>query len=376
MIKKNYVVSLLVAAVIVQVAVRSYSAEATVLEQAKLNIQALIRADSYDQAKTAIDKLKVDFAADKNLPDALYWLAGEYRWVDKYIFVEGKVQWVGKYNEAKQMYQEIVEKYPGSAAANNALLGIARVNVLMLFQQGDTAGAVAAVDEMAKRFAGHPELPETLYWTAIKFEQGKYAEAKKLYEQVLREYPQNAYAEKLPFCIAKMNVLALVEAGEHEQVPAAVEKLIADFNTHTELPHALFMVGEKYFVDRKAPNFQQKAIVILEKVMNDLPRREAVPGMYAEVYCCAGDCYTELKDYTKALGCYEKMVSDYPNYQFAWHAQFMIGSLYQNLKVAGLISREEADAKTRNAYRVLIEKYPDCAAAANAKQWLAVVGSN
>jgi outer membrane protein assembly factor BamD (BamD/ComL family) len=214
---------------------------------------------------------------------------------------------------------------------------------------------------MVADFAGHPDLPETLYLIAQRYEWlNKYGEAKRICQQITQNHPYSPYARKAEVGIAKAEVMSLVISQDYDQAEKILNKMFADFPTHPELPYAAFSVSEKYFMDAKAPDYQKKAIRILEKVMYELPHSNAVPGMYAEVYCCAGDCYTSMGEYQKALGCYQKIVGQWPDYKYAGHALFMEGRSYENLKNSKLIPESEAKLKAKAAYEQLVEQYPSC----------------
>jgi TolA-binding protein len=60
------------------------------------------------------------------------------------------------------------------------------------------------------------------------------------------------------------------------------------------------------------------------------------------------------------------VVDNWPDYQYAWSAQYLIGSCYEKLKYFGILPVSEADPKIEQAYRAVVEKYPDSAMATSA----------
>lgn len=299
----------------------------------------------------------MQFSDDPGLAETLYDIAREYRWVKKY-------------DVAKNMYQQIIEQYPQSAFSDRARLGIARIDILTLISSQRYSDASAAIDKLVKDFSRYGDLPETLYWTGVKYEEyGRYDSAKNLYALVVQQYPDCGYADKARFLAAKMNIFLLIESGKDTEAANVLDWLIADFNGHPDLAHTIFEVGEKYFVDATAVDYREKAIVALEKAMGKL-QSDSLPQWALELYVCAADCYVEVKDYRSTIRCYKKVVMHWPDYEYAWHMQFMIGRYYQDMSERGDIGKSEADSETKGAYERLLEKYPECKAAEAAQNWL------
>ena len=71
-------------------------------------------------------------------------------------------------------------------------------------------------------------------------------------------------------------------------------------------------------------------------------------------------CYSqELGDYQKGIDYYQQVVDNWPDYQFAWHAQFFVGMYYEKLRNSGRLPELEANPKIEQAYQAVVEKYPD-----------------
>jgi TolA-binding protein len=86
--------------------------------------------------------------------------------------------------------------------------------------------------------------------------------------------------------------------------------------------------------------------------------------------CCVGQCYDKLSEYEKSIEFYSKVVNDYPDYDRAWYALFMVGRNYERLQKAGAVSKTQAEQQIKAAYKQLLEKYPDCETANIASRWL------
>ena len=139
------------------------------------------------------------------------------------------------------------------------------------------------------------------------------------------------------------------------------------------MPDALCQIANSYYKkasqieDAQRKDYFRRAAEIYEKIINVLP---ASRNLTPRACYFAGDCCHELGEYEKSVQYYQKVVDNYPTYGLAWSALFNIGSNYQQMSKAGLISKSEADAKTKAAYEQLLVKYPDCRAAIAAQGWL------
>ena len=59
-------------------------------------------------------------------------------------------------------------------------------------------------------------------------------------------------------------------------------------------------------------------------------------------------------------------MDDWPNYKYAWSAQYLIGNCYEKLRDSGSLPEAEANPRIEQSYKAVVDKYPDCALVANA----------
>jgi TolA-binding protein len=90
----------------------------------------------------------------------------------------------------------------------------------------------------------------------------------------------------------------------------------------------------------------------------------------AQAHYFSAACYRDLGDYAKAIEYYETVVDLWPDYEYAWNAQFLIGHSYEHLRNAGAVPVAEANPRIKAAYDQVVQKYPDCPAARAARNWL------
>jgi tetratricopeptide (TPR) repeat protein len=170
-------------------------------------------------------------------------------------------------------------------------------------------------------------------------------------------------------------IISDVNSSDDSAVLTAVEKLIDDFKGEPYLPQALWQIGQQYYnnavryyrdgLREQAADYYRKAIALRERIIQQWPHSDLVPKVY---YTAAVIYSQELHEYEKGIEYYQKVVDSWPDYQYAYHAQYLIGSYYERLKKSKGIA--QADAKIEKAYKAVIEKYPDSSSAPHAARRL------
>lgn len=152
--------------------------------------------------------------------------------------------------------------------------------------------------------------------------------------------------------------------------------MCSEFASNDSLSIALSVIGEEYYIkgftlegkgqDVQAKECMQKAIPIWERVVKEYP----ASSVAAQACCWVGDCYGKLGEYQNSIEYYQKAVDNYPAHSKGWHALSRLGRNYEELKLSAAISESEANAKIKEAYQTLVERYPNCKAAQVAQRWL------
>lgn len=345
-------------------------AERARLGIARTEIFSLIGSNDFNEAWQAIDKMIVDFEGATDLPETLYWLAERYKWF-------------GTPEESKNICLRIIQKYPDSFWANKAKLGISRGDLATISASQDIGATQQTIEKLSADFNENPDLPETLYWMAEKFRWSfNFSKAKLAYQEIIQNYPNSSYAYKAKLANFDSDVLSLFASKDFDGAEEALMKMEADFADHPDLPADMMIAGERFYKEglakdsngsaEEARPYFEKAVNIWERAINKYPASKFVP----EICCWAGDCYYEMDKSEDSIRCFQIVVDKYPEYKYAWHAQFAIGSAYQRMKYAGVLPESEADTKTKTAYQNVISKWPDCNAAVNAQAWLDEHNSN
>jgi len=319
-----------------------------------------IAAGEDSAVETIVNKMTADFSGDSELPGVLYLIAKEYKKA-------------GKDDKAEGIYQQLIQRYPGTIWVLRAQKERARVYL----KSGNEKAVLAIVDELIADFSGHPGLAESLCKIARECEATKrFSVSEGIYQQVIQRFPGSSYARKAQLDMPKCRILSYIDGGNDAAARTAIGSLTANFDGHPDLPTTLRKIVERCELEvsrleDKSPAEQagdhfQKVVAIWEAAIDELPELGATP----EACCWAGDCYSKMGKYAKAADYYQTVVDNWPDYQYAWNAQFLVGYYYQRLGDSGAVDKPIADAKIKAAYEQVLEKYPDCPAAGAARSWL------
>jgi tetratricopeptide (TPR) repeat protein len=317
-------------------------------------VKSHIRDGNEPAADAAYDKLRTVFSGQPTLPKEIYQLANRYNKA-------------GKNDKAGQLYQYILKTWPSDKYAMLAKDSLATGTHL-----NDELSVTEAVDLLLADFSKNKDIAKSLSENVAKYyKAGSYEKAAQLCQYVIDNWRDDAGA-----VISGKVELAKVRSAEGNDVAvkATLDELAAAYSSHTDLPQAIFQIGEEYYSKalnaKGEPNlpeagpeeYYRKALTIWEIIVTELPKSAITP----EAYYFSARCYRRLGEYEKAIGCYKKIVDSWPDYQYAGQAQFLIGKCYETLIKSGSLPESEANLKIEQAYKAVIEKYPDCTSAKDA----------
>jgi len=338
----------------------SYGSRAQ-MEIPKMVLLRLIADHRYDEAATAYNQLKADFSEHTDFPATLYDIARRYEW---------RLQ----HDTAVAVNQELINDYPDCWWVENARLAVMRNTIMGLIASDRDSEIPAAIEELGEQFAGHMDFPMVLYSIAERYElAGKKEAAEGLYLQVINQYPENLYADRSRLKVFETDVSNLIEPGDFNEVQTTIDNLIDNYNDNKGLPQVIFYVGHHYYnkarikkqesLEDEARDELIKAITIWERLIQEIPQSEYTP----RAYFTSAVCYSqELRDYEMGIEYFERIVDNWPVYEYAWSAQYQTGRYYEKLRDSGAIGVAEANEKIEQAYMAVLENYPDCSLAPDA----------
>jgi len=162
------------------------NSEGAILSQIGVAMTNVVLADD-PNVQAATDSLIADFNSHPDLQAVLYDIAGGYE--DLY-----------KYEEAKSIYQQIIQQFP---EASRAQLGIHKCQILVFIDNGNDTAAQTAIDTLIVDFNEHPDLPDAIsnieeaYYIRIlaaeTWVRENYLHPVEIWEKVTQKFPDFFY---------------------------------------------------------------------------------------------------------------------------------------------------------------------------------------
>lgn len=236
-------------------------------------------------------------------------------------------------------------------------------------RRGDGPTAEAAISRLGTDYAACKDTPAALSFLAdYCLELRQHDKAEPVYQHLIQKYPAHDLA---PLVKAQLGVVQ-IHRGNDRNAEAILQKIVAEHANHPRLGEAINLIALGYYGrarmgearDRAAgADDFRRALAVWEIIIRDLPQSAAAANAW---YHSAVVYAQELGEHERALQCHQRVVESWPDYEYAWHAQLLIGDHYRRLKKDGVIPADQADPQMVRAYRAVIEKYPTCRSAPDA----------
>ncbi len=329
-------------------------------EHAKWAQMALVMsnviAGNAETGDTAIENLISQFSGSANITKAVHDIAQQYRWLENY-------------DKACKLYQYVLDHKPEGDYKIWAQMDLAISNIRL----GNMQAAEAGISKLITEYSDSKHIATVIYSAAQQCcWAGKYDKAREYYQYILDHRPEGEYARWSRMGLATLDILPLIEVGNQTKTQAAIDSLITDFSDCPDMPDAIDLIVLGYHektssAETSSSEDCRNLISVWEKVTKRLPN---LSFRYPDPYLLTADRYRQLGEYDKAIQNYNALLANWPDCKYAWHAHYLVGSTYQQMKNAGLISKVEADTATRRAYEQLVKESPGCKAAPMARRWL------
>ncbi len=311
-------------------------------------IESLIEAGQLTDAQIQIDKLKADYSQDSDLPDALYQVAERYRWTDNR-------------EQAKQLYQQIVQDYPGRAEATKARLGLAREEIMSLVISHNYSLAEEKTNKLVNDFEGHIDLPDALYWIAERYRwEHKWEHADDLYRRVIQNHSDSSFVSRANLGIARARVLSLLVAKDYIRAEQAAYKLADDYKGHQDLPETLYWIAEGF----RWGGEYKKAKSLYRQIIENYP--DSPYSSRARLGLARAEVLSLIisRNYDKAEEILARLVGDFSGHPDLPDTLYWIADRYR---------WSDRYEKAKNIYQQIIQEYPRSSAADQARQQFRVV---
>ena len=173
------------------------------------------------------------------------------------------------YGQAEQMYESVVQNYPGTDTALQAQRDLVILYILL----EKPADRQTALGKLKSDFATNPKLPAALHWIARNSESlevraaDKYEVAKSIYQYIIDHCPDSNHAAQTPLDILRGQALSFIDAGNDAAAEATIDKMITDFAGHRRLSSILYSVAKRYEELSKHP----QSNTLYQKVIQHCP---------------------------------------------------------------------------------------------------------
>jgi tetratricopeptide (TPR) repeat protein len=273
--------------------------------------------DGNDAAvQAAMDKLIANYAGQKDIAKAVCQVADQYYQLQRH-------------QQADKLYQKVVESCPKGEYSMWSQMHIAMSNI----RDGNDA-AEAAIDKLLTSYAGQENITEAVFQIADKYcDTNQYEKANQLYQYVIKTWSGRGDIDSRRF--VAMSHIAL---GDYDAA-AAIDKLLTDFSGHPDLAEAVRNIGYSYYTKARLTNlegdieggkvFYRKAIEVWERLIREFPDSEIVPNAYYSSAVCYAQ---ELEEYQKGIDYFQKVVNNWPNYEYARQARLLIVEYYNKME--------------------------------------------
>jgi TolA-binding protein len=250
-------------------------------------ISKYIESGDYGKAGKAVDELIAKFGDEADTPAAIYEIAN-------------RLEATGQFVLARQVYEQIIWRYPKEAWADMSRMGVQRTKALAFDEIGDEASAKSTFDGVLSDFKGNSYLPSHVMWTA----EGYYRKACKA-----REKGDTALAKKL-----------------FNKTLQTLDVVNTKFPASDEVPNALYLAGECYY---QLEDYQKSADTF-QKVADSYPKFQMAGNalfMVAESQQMlkksgvVSGSQSESQADSKTRTAYEQLLQKYPGSPLAAAAQ-------------------------------------------------------
>ena len=339
------------------------------LWSARANVCSLIGKSATDtEIVVAIDKLMSDFAGDAGLAEAVYWISKEYEWKKGTT-----INRIGWYDNPNSVYQKIMQEFGDTPYGQEAQWDqkrlAHRMKIFKLISEPNQAATEAAVEAMATDLKSRPELASELYWVACGYEEhpDKLQQAKQIYEQVVKDCPGTDEAGRAALDIRRRILCDVLDSGDVNAAYTLVDTFVADFKQNYYAGDCLgrVVIGcYKKAVELRDQNQPEKAMRYREVSANIWERMQKdnlqVASDLAYLYFYVGANYLELKRWDAAIESFQKLLDDWPDFEYACTVQAAIAGSYEVLRDEEGVPKEAVNPLIEQAYKAILANYPGC----------------
>jgi TolA-binding protein len=219
-------------------------------------------------------------------------------------------------------------------------------SISSLIDVGKHAEAKTETEKFVVEFSGYRKLPEMLYWIAEKYKRvDRFEDAKVLYQQIVKDFPDSPWADKAGFCIARADLMILFMAQDYSAASAALEKLTVDFAEHPDLPEALYWITERY---ERVDRFEE-AKRLYQKINQDYQDNPWVNKAKMGHSRASIKSLIVSRNYNQAKAALDKFIADFAGNPDLPESLYWITERFE---------REDRFEDAKRNYQQIIQNYP------------------
>jgi TolA-binding protein len=195
-------------------------------------------------AQTFVDRLKSDFGANPELPEALYTIARSCKKFRKSL-------------KANNLYQHIIQTWPGSSFAVRSKIDRSVMNIASLIEAGQDSQAQSSYNTLLATYGSHPNADNAVFCVGEAFynrakqreSEGKpneassdFSKAAVIWEKILADYPNVSRVDQVCCWLGDI----YFRQGKYADSQRCFQQVVNDHSEYKYVWHAYFMAGRNF----------------------------------------------------------------------------------------------------------------------------------
>jgi tetratricopeptide (TPR) repeat protein len=333
---------------------------------ARQHVFELIEAGDVNDANIAAIKIIQDYQGNSQLSRRLYEIAQQLAEHGGRPFAEA-------------LHARIAADFPKDKYGRRSAVQAAKLHIYDLLDANDFTDADATVAKMKTDFAGYEILTDQLDSVAEGYARaGDAVTASALCRQIV---DSNSAAIKVRASAAarmdKYDLFRAIEAGDSNLIQTMIRRAGAGLSSDGGLDQYLtVLAGACYSQGRWAKidgdmdvslRFIGAAVSLWTRVFTECPDSPLAPHA---CFAAGAQSAKELGDYPRAVQDLQKLVDNWPGYEYAYWAQFKIADDLEIMVQNGSLTPGQAKSGITAALQAVITNYPKCAWVSSARSLL------
>ncbi|HIN32171.1 TPA: outer membrane protein assembly factor BamD [Candidatus Poribacteria bacterium] len=309
--------------------------------------RALYEVEDYAGTIKACNLLIQKYPQSKHLLQSNYFIAESTYW---------QSPTKESYRSARQKYQELIKEEPHSEWAEKSQFSIGWTYFSEAAVSSDKERqkyynrAIATWKTMIQKYPESGLADQALYQIGVsQCNLKKYSEAIQSFTRVIGSYASSSWQDNSQYQIG----WSFYKLEKYSDAIDAFSEVIRKFPSSRLQPNAIFGVANCYFKQGRYTNAITEYNKVVENYPNlKVPAREAgaekAVNLRPEAQYYIAESFMNLKNYSEAIKAFEKVIQHYPKSNWADDAQYSVATAHENL------GQKE---KSLQAYRILIKNY-------------------